>query len=154
MTSMIEVVGYDPKWPELFASEAELVKQALGSNCTQVHHIGSTSVPGLSAKPIIDMVPVVRDIQEVDNAIEAMESLGYEAKGEYGIAFRRYFQKGKNRRTHNEHVYQEGNPEIRRYLLFRDWMRSHKDDAENYGKLKLVFALLFLFVFLLFCFGF
>ena len=86
------------------------------------------------------MLPVVRDIQEVDKATKAMESLGYEAKGEYGIAFRRYFQKGKNIRTHNVHVYQEGDPEISRYLKFRDWMRSHPADAENYGKLKLELA--------------
>ncbi len=133
----IEVVMYNPQWPEMFASEAELIKQALGNNCITIHHIGSTSVPGLCAKPIIDMLPVVRDIQEVDKVTKAMESLGYKAKGEYGIAFRRYFQKKENDiRTHNVHVYQEGDPEISRYLKFRDWMRSHADDAENYAKLK------------------
>lgn len=132
----IEVVEYDPNWPELFELEAERIKQALGSNCIEIHHIGSTSIPGLSAKPIIDMLPIVRDIQAVDKAIKAMESLGYEAKGEYGIAFRRYFQKGKNIRTHQAHVYQEADPEISRYLKFRDWMRSHATDAKNYAKLK------------------
>lgn len=136
MKKNIEVVTYNPEWPEMFESEAAVIKQALGSNCITIHHIGSTSVPGLSAKPIIDMLPVVRDIQEVDTATKAMESLGYEAKGEFGIAFRRYFQKGKNIRTHNVHVYQESDPEISRYLKFRDWMRSHADDAENYAKLK------------------
>lgn len=140
MQRKIEVVKYDPKWPELFKSEAELVKHALGCNCIEIHHIGSTAIPGLSAKPIIDMLPVVHDIQEVDHAIEAMESLGYEAKGEYGMAFRRYFQKGKNSRTHHVHVYQEGDPEISRYLKFRDWMRSHQSDAENYAQLKLDLA--------------
>lgn len=136
MTKNIEVVPYSPEWPKMFASEAELIKQALGNNCITVHHIGSTSVPGLSAKPIIDILPVVKDIQEVDKATKVMESLGYEAKGEFGIAFRRYFQKGRNTRTHNVHVYQDGDPEIIRYLKFRDWMRSHPDDAENYSKLK------------------
>jgi GrpB-like predicted nucleotidyltransferase (UPF0157 family) len=136
MKKNIEVVPYNLNWPEVFASEAELIKQALGNNCITIHHIGSTSVPGLSAKPIIDMLPVVKNIQEVDKATKAMESLGYEAKGEYGIAFRRYFQKGQNARTHNVHVYQEGDPEISRYLKFRDWMRSHPNDAENYAKLK------------------
>lgn len=136
MKKAIKVVDYDPKWPKMFASEAERIKQALGNNCITIHHIGSTSVPDLSAKPIIDMLPVVKDIREVDKAIKSMEALGYEAKGEYGIAFRRYFQKGKNIRTHNVHVYQENDPEISRYLKFRDWMRSHPDDAENYAKLK------------------
>jgi len=86
-TRKIEVVEYDPSWPELFEVEAERIKQALGHNCIRIHHIGSTSIPGLSAKPVIDMLPVVRDIQEVDKATKAMESLGYEAKGEYGMAF-------------------------------------------------------------------
>jgi GrpB-like predicted nucleotidyltransferase (UPF0157 family) len=136
----IEVVEYDPRWPELFKAEAEKVQQALGCNCIEIHHMGSTSVPGLKAKPIIDMLPVVRDIQEVENAIEAMESLGYEAKGEYGVPFRRYFQKGKMARTHHVHVFQEGNPEISRHLKFRDWMRSHPPDAEKYGQLKVELA--------------
>ncbi len=136
MKKNIEVVPYNLQWPELFVSEAELIQHALGNNCITIHHIGSTSIPGLSAKPIIDMLPVVRDIQEVDKATNAMELLGYEAKGEYGIAFRRYFQKDKNIKAYNVHVYQEGDPEISRYLKFRDWMRSHPDDAESYTKLK------------------
>lgn len=132
----IEVVEYDKSWPAMFESEADRIKHAMGSNCIEVHHIGSTSIPGLCAKPIIDLLPVVKDIQEVDKAKLAMESIGYEAKGEYGIAFRRYFQK----ETHHIHVYQEGDPEISRYLKFRDWMRSHPSDAENYGKLKMELA--------------
>ncbi|WP_181679029.1 GNAT family N-acetyltransferase [Candidatus Protochlamydia amoebophila] len=149
----IEVVEYDPNWPELFEVEAERIKQALGHNCIEIHHIGSTSIPGLSAKPIIDMLPVVRNIQEVDKATKAMESLGYEVKGEYGIAFRRYFQKGKSLRTHNVHVYQEGDPEIIRYLNFRNWMRSHPDDANSYAKLKLELAKKFPYDSLQYCNG-
>lgn len=139
-TRKIDVVEYDPSWPGLFDLEAERIKQALGHNCIEIHHIGSTSIPGLSAKPIIDMLPVVRNIQDIDKSTKAMESLGYEAKGEYGIAFRRYFQKGNDLRTHNVHVYQEADPEISRYLKFRDWMRSHTSDAENYDRLKLELA--------------
>jgi GrpB-like predicted nucleotidyltransferase (UPF0157 family) len=136
MSSNIEVVRYNVNWPEMFENEAKLIKQALGNNCITIHHIGSTSVPGLSAKPIIDILPVVKDIQVVDTAAKAMEDLGYDAKGEYGIAFRRFFQKGKITRTHNVHVYEEGDPEINRYLMFRDWMRSHDEDAKLYARLK------------------
>ena len=132
----IEVVEYDVSWPNLFELEAEKIKQALGINCIEIHHIGSTSIPNLRAKPIIDILPVVRNIQEVDKATKAMESLGYEAKGEYGIAFRRYFRKS----MYHVHVYQDEDPEISRYLKFRDWMRSHTSDAENYGKLKIELA--------------
>lgn len=134
--SWIKIVPYDNQWPLLFESEAIVIKQALGNNCVAIHHIGSTAVPGLSAKPVIDILPVVRDIQEVDKRTKAMESLGYETKGENGIAFRRYFQKGGELRTHNVHMYEEGDPEIDRYLRFRDWLRTHPEDAQKYAELK------------------
>lgn len=153
MSFVVKVVPYDPKWALMFESEAKLIQQALGSNCIEVHHIGSTSVPGLSAKPIIDILPVVKNILGVDVAGAAMEKLGYEAKGEYGIAFRRYFQKGGNVRTHNVHVYEEGDPEISRYLKFRDWMRSHADDAQAYSRLKTSLAEKFPDDILNYCFG-
>ena len=141
MKRNVEVVSYDLKWQELFESEAELIKKALGSNCLEIHHIGSTSVPGLSAKPVIDIMPVVSDILEVDKAIKAMESLGYEAKGEAGMAFRRYFPKNIGEiRTHNVHVYEKGDLEIDRYLAFRNWLRIHDDDAKAYGHLKIELA--------------
>jgi GNAT superfamily N-acetyltransferase len=99
------------------------------------------------------MLPVVKNILEVDKATKAMESLGYEVKGEYGIAFRRYFQKGRNIRTHNVHVYEEGDPEIDRYLKFRDWMRSHEDDARAYANLKVELAAKFPHDILQYCNG-
>jgi GrpB-like predicted nucleotidyltransferase (UPF0157 family) len=132
----IDVVPYNPTWPLLFAEEAAHIRQALGENCLIIHHIGSTAVSGLAAKPVIDMIPVVKDIRMVDHANPAMEALGYEAKGEFGMLFRRYFQKGGNQRTHNIHVYEEGNPEIERHLNFRDWLRGHEDDREAYARIK------------------
>lgn len=137
MSIKIEVVCYNPNWPSLFEEEAALIERALGANCVAIHHIGSTSVPGLYAKPIIDMLPVVKNIVDVDRTTKAMEDLGYEAKGEYGIAFRRLFIKSKEIRTHNVHIYEEGDLEINRHLKFRDWMRSHQDDAQVYAKLKM-----------------
>ncbi|PWY54028.1 hypothetical protein DGG96_19190 [Legionella qingyii] len=88
MNRIVEVVSYNPLWPELFAAEAHQIKQGLGDNCIEMHHIGSTSVPGLSAKPIIDILPVVQDILLVDKASKAMEQIGYSTMGEYGIPFR------------------------------------------------------------------
>src|SRR5580698_1970268 len=90
MARTIEVVPYNPEWPQMFEAEAALIKKALGDNCIAIHHIGSTSIPGLSAKPIIDILPVVKDILKVD--AKPIEALGYQAKGENGMAFRRYFQ--------------------------------------------------------------
>lgn len=153
LSRKIEVVDYDPEWPKRFESEARLVKQALGGNCLAIHHIGSTSIPGLSAKPVIDMLAVVHNIRAVDQATGAMESLGYEAKGENGMAFRRFFQKGRDARTHHVHAYQEGDPEIDRYLKFRDWLRSHPSDAEKYGQLKIKLAKQFPYDILQYCNG-
>jgi len=133
---LIEVVPYDSNWLMQFEEEAARIKKALGSNCVEIHHIGSTSVPGLAAKPIIDMIPVVLDISKVDSANVAMQTLGYEAKGEYGIPFRRYFQKGDSIRTHHAHIFEIGNSEIERHLKFRDWMRKYPEDREAYARLK------------------
>ncbi|MBS0621894.1 MAG: GrpB family protein [Verrucomicrobia bacterium] len=130
---LIEVVPYDPKWPQLFASEALLIQQALGPNCISIHHIGSTAVPGLAAKPVIDIMPVVSSIEEVNEA--GMIAVGYEAKGEFGMPFRRYFQKG-NPRTHHVHIFEQDNPEIERHLKFRNWMRTHEEDRNAYAKIK------------------
>lgn len=134
---MIEVVPYNPRWMEMFDTEAELIKQALGSNCITLHHIGSTSVPSLAAKPIIDMIPVVRDIVAVDGVTQNMQKLGYEVKGEHGMLFRRFFHK----EGYNVHVFEEGNPVIERHLKFRDWMRTHAKDKNAYAKLKKDLAL-------------
>lgn len=139
----IEIKPYDPNWPHIFEQEAALIRQALGDNCLEIHHIGSTSVPGLAAKPIIDMIPVVQDITKVDSYNAAMEDLGYKAMGEYGIPLRRYFQKGLECRTHNIHVFEQNNPEIDRHLKFRDWMRTHADDMQAYAELKKNLAILF-----------
>lgn len=136
----IEVVPYNSNWPKHFAKEAEKIKQALGENCIEIHHIGSTSVAGLAAKPLIDILPVVKDIRLVDNSISAMQELGYEARGEFGIAFRRFFVKRKDVRTHNVHVFEEGNSEIDRHLKFRGWMRKYPEDRNKYAELKLNLA--------------
>lgn len=140
MTNIVSVVPYDPTWPKYFADEAQRIKHVLGSNCIDIHHIGSTAVPGLSAKPIIDMLPVVNDIVLVDNVSDAMQSLGYRVEGEYGMPLRRYFRKGSRVNTHHVHVFEKDSPEIERHLLFRDWLRLHAEDARAYATLKIALA--------------
>jgi GrpB-like predicted nucleotidyltransferase (UPF0157 family) len=133
---LVEVLPYDSNWPKLFELESQALKKALGDNCLTIYHIGSTSVPGLAAKPVIDMIPVVYEILKVAAANQSMQKLGYEAKGEYGMPFRRYFQKGGNHHTHHAHVFETGNPEIKRHLMFRDWLKLNPEDREIYAKLK------------------
>lgn len=130
---MIEVVAYNPIWPKIFESEAIKIKKALGNNCIDIHHIGSTSIPDLIAKPIIDIMPVVLNIKTVDLDNFNMQQLGYEVLGEYGFILRRFFVKEN---AFHVHVFEQNNPETERHLKFRDWMRSHPDDRNSYAALK------------------
>ena len=153
MRRKIEVEPYNPDWPRLFEEESAQIMGALGDNCIMIHHIGSTSVPGLDAKPLIDMIPVVRDILQVDCAEKEMQALGYTARGEAGMLFRRFFYKDNIPRTHNVHIFEEGNAEIDRHLMFRDWMRNHTDDRKNYADLKQRLAQEFTYDIDSYCFG-
>lgn len=137
MMRKIEVVDYNPEWEKLFKTEEKKIKAILGKNCVAVHHIGSTSVKGLKAKPIIDIMPVVKDISLVDAHHAEFEALGYECKGEYGIPGRRFFMKGGDARTHHIHIFEEnGKADIERHLAVRDYLRSHTDTAKEYAELK------------------
>ncbi|MCY9375388.1 GNAT family N-acetyltransferase [Bacillus sp. T17B1] len=132
----VEVVLYNEKWSECFEEEKEWLKLALGPEIIAVHHIGSTSIPNMAAKPIIDILIEVRSIEAVSQYDLQMKAIGYTPKGENGIPGRRYFQKGGNKRTHHVHMYEKGNPAIERHLLFRDYLRAHPQKAEEYAVLK------------------
>lgn len=136
----VNVSPYSEEWPVLFAEESGQIKRILGEELVEIHHFGSTSVPCLAAKSIIDMLGVVKDIELVDRFNAELQIFGYEGKGENGIPGRRYFQKGGDERTHHLHIYQIGSPEIGRHLVFRDFLRAHPDAAEEYGELKLRLA--------------
>jgi GrpB-like predicted nucleotidyltransferase (UPF0157 family) len=138
----VEVVPHDPRWRDAFEAEAKHVAAALGENVVAVHHIGSTAIPDIYAKPVIDMLVEVRDIAEVDGRSPMMESLGYEVMGEYGIPGRRYFRKDDREgvRTHHVHAFEAGSAEAERHLAFRDYMIAHPGDAQRYGELKMKLA--------------
>ncbi|WP_455810531.1 GrpB family protein [Pseudomonas graminis] len=138
----IIVVPYDDRWPEMFEAESLLIKRLLGGMAKDVHHIGSTSVPGLSAKPVIDMLLEVSDINELDKYHSAMTQAGYVARGENGIAGRRYFIKGGDQRSHQVHAFAVGDMQVLRHLAFRDYLRRNKDIAEEYAEIKHAAALL------------
>jgi GrpB-like predicted nucleotidyltransferase (UPF0157 family)/GNAT superfamily N-acetyltransferase len=138
--NLVVVLPYDANWPAIFEREAAIIKKALGDNCLAIYHVGSTSIPGMSAKPIIDMIPVVKDIQRVDAVEEAIRKLGYQVKSENGMLFRRFFTKNNQTTGFNIHVYEEGSGELDRLLKFRDWMCTHPQDAEDYANLKISLA--------------
>lgn len=131
------VTKYNENWNRMFENEAQKIKVIFGAELIDIHHIGSTSVPGLQAKPIIDMMPVVKDITRIDSFNEQMKELGYECMGEFGMEGRRYFRKGGDHRTHHVHTFQFDNTEdIHRHLAVRDYLRIHSDIATRYGSLK------------------
>lgn len=136
--SRVEVVPHDPRWRDAFEAEAGRVAAALGETVVAVHHIGSTAIPGIYAKPVIDLLVEVGDINDVDARGAAMESLGYEVMGEYGIPGRRFFRKDdpEGVRTHNLHVFEAGSAQVVRHLAFRDYMIAHPADAREYSELK------------------
>ncbi len=137
----IVVVPYDPGWPEKYRQEAARISAIFGQEQISIHHIGSTAIPGMSSKPIIDIMPVVRDIEAVEAFNPAMIQLGYEPQGENGVPGRRYFVRGGNtHRTHHVHAYQPGNPEVNRHLDFRDYLIAHPEEARQYASLKIKLA--------------
>lgn len=133
----VVVTEYQAQWPRLYAEEAARLAAVFGDELVAIHHIGSTSVPGLQAKPVIDILPVVRNIAAVDRLNDALIALGYEPMGEYGIPGRRYFRKGPDLRTHHVHVFGVGSHlAIDRHLAVRDYLRADLAAARAYGDLK------------------
>jgi GrpB-like predicted nucleotidyltransferase (UPF0157 family) len=129
---------YDARWADEFARESSAVARALGSILTAIHHVGSTAIPGIRAKPIIDILAVSTAISLLDERPSPLEALGYEALGEFGIPGRRYFRKNNSaaERTHQIHAFQTGSPQIFRHLAFRDYLRAHPAAARDYDALK------------------
>jgi GrpB-like predicted nucleotidyltransferase (UPF0157 family) len=136
----IVVVPYSPDWPNAFAEEKRALEEILGSVADEIHHIGSTAVEGIAAKPIIDIMIEASSIEGVDKSTKEIEALGYEAKGEFGIAGRRYFRKSRDERTHQIHAYQTGDPNILRHVAFRDYLKAHANVRKQYQELKIKVA--------------
>lgn len=132
----VELTPYDANWPDIFSEEAEKISQILQQNLSAIHHIGSTAIPGIYAKPVVDILPVVKDLSLVDALNPQFEALGYACLGEYGSPGRRFYWKSPEKRTHHVHLYAEGSPEINRHVAFRDFMLEHSDYAESYSMIK------------------
>ena len=130
---------HDPHWAAAFAHEAVAIRLALAEPRLVIHHIGSTSVPGLIAKPVIDMLLETRWLDDLDERTATLEQIGYVARGEYGIAGRRYFVKNgaDGRRSHHLHAFMVGSAQITRYLSFRDCLIRSPLARRDYAAVKL-----------------
>jgi GrpB-like predicted nucleotidyltransferase (UPF0157 family) len=131
----VELVDYDPAWPQFFAREAERVRTALGDGVLVLEHVGSTSVPGLAAKPRIDMLLVVADSTDEAAYVPALEAAGYVLHIREPDWYEHRMFKGPDTAV-NLHVFSPGCPEIERLLLFRDWLRSSEADRHLYERTK------------------
>ena len=134
----IRVVPHDAEWRRDFEREAAAISSVLGENVVAFHHIGSTAIADILAKPIIDLMVEVWNLAPVDKRSAARVVMGYEAMGEFGIARRRYFRKtgASGARTHHVHIFEMRSRHIERHLAFRDYLRANPDVARSYSDLK------------------
>jgi GrpB-like predicted nucleotidyltransferase (UPF0157 family) len=131
----IELVDYDPAWPGLFEREADRIRAALGDRARVLQHTGSTSVPGLVAKPIVDITLAVPNSADEDAYVPSLEAAGYVLRIREPDWYEHRVFKGPDTNV-NLHVFSEGCPEIDRMLRFRDWIRSNQADRELYERMK------------------
>ncbi len=135
----VELSPHDPRWAENARAESAALAIALGAILRVVHHIGSTAIPGIRAKPILDLLPIAASLPELDDRRAAIEALGYQWWGEFGLPGRRYCTKSDpvtGRRLVQLHFYAAGSPEIARHLAFRDYLRARPEIAEAYDREK------------------
>ncbi|MFC4018303.1 GrpB family protein [Micromonospora sp. GCM10011542] len=138
----VHVDVYDPSWPVRYAEEAELLTRTLRGFLVAIEHIGSTSVPGLAAKPVIDILAAVRDVNGFPAVVERLRGIGYTytPESEADDPDRWVFRKGpkdlSRLRTHHLHVTGHGSHYWRRLVAFRDHLRAHPEDAASYVRLK------------------
>src|SRR5262245_19244027 len=134
-TTIVELHSYDPAWPEVYAREETKFRAALGDTSVAVHHAGSTSIPGRSAKPVIDVVLVVPDARDEPAYVLRLEAAGYDFRFREPEWFEHRFLERKSPRV-NLHVFTQGCPEIERMLWFRDWLRAQEHDRLLYERTK------------------
>jgi GrpB-like predicted nucleotidyltransferase (UPF0157 family) len=130
------LAGYDPAWPELFDREADRIQAALGNRALRIEHAGSTAVPGLVAKPLIDIILVVGDSSNEGAYVPSLESAGYVLRIRESNWYEHRMLKGPGIDV-NLHVFSAGCAEVDRMLMFRDWLRANAADRDLYARAKL-----------------
>jgi GrpB-like predicted nucleotidyltransferase (UPF0157 family) len=139
LTGRNVIADYDPLWPVLFAREAERIRSVLGSLALRIEHVGSTSVPELAAKPIVDLLLVVADSSEEEAYAPALGEAGYVMRVRERDWYEHRMFKGPDTDI-NLHVFSSGCPEVERMLIFRDWLRSNAAERDLYARTKVNLA--------------
>jgi len=139
LSSSVRLVDYDPQWPILYQEEKASILSLIGDFVVDIQHIGSTAVPGLGAKPIIDIMVAIRRLALIEECFQPLQTIGYEYRGEYGIPGRYFFRKppgDPGARTHHLHMVERESDFWERHILFRDSLRAHPEEAQQYYQLK------------------
>ncbi|HSI20714.1 MAG TPA: GrpB family protein [Verrucomicrobiae bacterium] len=132
-----EIVPYNPVWRDMFAAEAAKLKEILGSTATAVEHVGSTSIPGMSGKPLIDILIITNDITAIDSKTPALEIAGYISYGDILQSGGRLFAREKgHEKVANIHCYEPGNFRIKELRAVRDYLIAHPKEALGYASIK------------------
>jgi GrpB-like predicted nucleotidyltransferase (UPF0157 family) len=140
MANSIIVVDYDPNWPIVFESLRKRIADALGDVAAAIEHVGSTAVPNLPAKPIIDIDVLLASETMLPAAIERLASIGYVHRGDLGVPGREAFYAPANDPPHHLYVCPPQSAEFRRHVAFRDYLRAHPREAKIYANLKITLA--------------
>lgn len=138
ITKSVVVLPYDEQWKQAFVHIKEEIQEALGSLALSIEHVGSTSVRGLSAKPIIDIDIVIRDYAVFDAVVAALEEIGYHHEGNLGIAEREAFKYDGKEHLQKHHLYvcPQDSAELKRHVAFRNYLRSHPEAVLEYSRIK------------------
>ena len=135
----VRLMPHDPSWAEQTSTEETRILEAIWPAIIEMHHVGSTAIPGIAAKPIIDLVGVSPDLLTLESARPSLEDLGYAWHGEYGVEGRRFCtlsDPDSGLRRYHLHCYADGDHSIRRHLAFRDYLRARPAMAEAYQHMK------------------
>ncbi|MDF2548897.1 MAG: hypothetical protein K0R93_3795 [Anaerosolibacter sp.] len=142
-TKRVIVVPYDPKWNEEFQKLKSYLEKALENSIVAIEHVGSTSVEGLSAKPIIDIDVIIESYDRFEDVKSRLESSGYYHEGDLGIKDREAFAYSEKQGVMEHHLYvcPRNSNELKRHIAFRDYLRAHKEDKKKYSEIKLQAAI-------------
>ncbi len=135
----VRLYPYDSQWSKEFEKEKAEIQNTVGGHILSIDHIGSTAIPGLCAKPILDILIGLDDFEHGFHCVSGLEELGYTFRGENGIPGRHYFRKGSPR-THHLHMFARNSQEWQQHILFRDYLRAHAAQRDSYAELKTALA--------------
>lgn len=136
-TTQVVLAPHNPDWAKMAEAEGARIAEAMGDIFLRIEHFGSTAIPGIAAKPTVDLSPIVRSIEMADARRADIEALGYLWRGEFGIPGRRYCVLERDgKRLFHVHIFADGDPNIATQLIFRDYLRAHRDEALAYEAIK------------------